>query len=59
MIYLRNILEEFTREVEDERYSLIEKALNVCKTLKVKSLKPPKLDFASKKTVYNLYYKYI
>ena len=41
---------EFTRGVEDDKGSFIQKVLKVCKTFKVKSLKTPKLDVPAKKT---------
>ena len=54
---LLNTLWEFTRGVEDDKDSFIQKALKVCKTFKVKSLKTPKLDVPAKKKVYNLFCK--
>ena len=47
---LLNILWEFTRQVEKDKDSFIQKALKVCKTFKVKSLKTSKLDVPAKKT---------
>ena len=35
----------------------MQKALELCKTFKVKSLKTPKLDVPPKKTAYKLFYK--
>ena len=47
--YFLNTLWEFTRGVEENKGSFIEKARKVCKTFKVKSLKTPKLDVPAKK----------
>ena len=55
--YFLNTLWEFTRGVEEDRDSFIQKALKVCKTFKVKPLKTPKLDVPVNKTAYNLFYK--
>ena len=54
---LLNTLWEFTRVVEDNKDSFIQKALKVFKTFKVKSLKTPKLDVPAKKTACNLFCK--
>ena len=54
---LLNTLWEFTRAVEDNKDSFIQKELKVFKTFKVKSLKTPKLDVPAKKTAYNLFCK--
>ena len=54
---LLNTLWEFTRVVEDNKDSFIQKAVKVLKTSKVKSLKTPKLDVPAKKTAYNLFCK--
>ena len=48
--YFLNTLWEFTSRVEEDKDSFIEKALKVCKTFKVKSLKTPKFDVPAKKT---------
>ena len=40
--YFLNTLWEFTRGVEEDKDSFIEKALKVCKTFKIKSLKFPR-----------------
>ena len=55
--YLLNTLWEFTRGVEEDKDSFIEKTLKVCKTFKVKSLTTHSLDFPAKKTANNLFYK--
>ena len=55
--YFLNTLWEFTRGVEENKGSFIQKALKVCKAFKEKSLKTPKLDVPAKKTAYNLFYK--
>ena len=55
--YFLNTLWEFTRGVEEDKHSFLEKSLKVCKTFTVKSLKTPKLDSPAKKTAYNLFYK--
>ena len=47
---------EIYRRKEDKD-NFIEKAFKVCKVFKVKSLKAPKLDVPSKKTVYNPFCK--
>lgn len=52
-----NTLWEFTRRVEEEKDSFIQKPFKVCKTFKVKSLKSPKLDIPVKKTPYNFFCK--
>ena len=49
---LLNRLWEFTRGVEEDKDSVIQKALKMCKTFKV----TPKLDVPAKKTAYNLFY---
>ena len=54
---LLSTLWEFTRGVEDEKDSFIQKTLKVFKTFEVKSLKTPKLDVPAKKTAYNLFCK--
>ena len=54
---LLNTLWEFTRGVEDDKDSFIQKTLKVFKTFKVKSLKTLKLDVPAKKTAYNLFCK--
>ena len=54
---LLNTLWKFTRGVVEDEDSFIQKALKVCKTFKVKSLKTPKLDVSAKKTAYNIFYK--
>ena len=51
-----NTLWEFTGGKEDKD-NFIQKALKVCKVLKVKPLKTPKPDVPSKKAVYNLFCK--
>ena len=56
-IALLNTLWEFTRGVEGDKDSFIQKALKVCKTFKVKSLKTPRLDVPAKKTTYYLFFK--
>ena len=55
--YFINTLWEFTRGVEEDKDSFIEKALKVCKTFKVKSLKTPKVNVPAEKTAYNFFYK--
>ena len=52
---LLNALWQFTRGVEDDKDSFIQKELKMCKTFKVKSLKTPMLDVPAKKTAYNLF----
>ena len=52
---LLNTLWEFTRGVEDDKDSFIQKALEVFKTFKVEFLKIPKFDVPAKKTEYNLF----
>ena len=47
---LLNTLWGFTRGVEEDKDSFIQKALKVCKTFKAKCLKTPKLDVPAKKT---------
>ena len=54
---LLNTLWEFTRGVEEDNNSFIQKALKVCKTFKIKSLKTPKPDVPAKKTAYNMFCK--
>ena len=54
---LLNALWEFTRGVEEDNNSFIQKALKVCKTFKIKSLKTPKPDVPAKKTAYNMFCK--
>ena len=51
-----NTLWKFTGRKED-KYNLIEKALKVCKVLKVNPLKTPKPDIPSKKAAYDLFCK--
>ena len=51
-----NTLQEFTRAKENKD-NFIQKALKLCKVLKVKPLKAPKSDAPSKKTAYNLFCK--
>ena len=58
----RNILLEFTRQVNEGRESFIQSVqsvLKVCKTFKVKSLETPKLNVSLKKTTYNIFYIYM
>ena len=55
--YFLNTFWEFTRGVEEDKDSLIQKTLKVFKTFKVKSLKAPKLDVSVKKIACNLVYK--
>ena len=55
--YFLNTLWEFTRTVEEDRDGFIQKALKVCKTFKVKSLKTPRLDLPAKNRAYNLFYE--
>ena len=55
--YFLNTLWEFTRTVEEDRGGFIQKAIKVCKTFKVKSLKTPRLDVPAKNRVYNLFYE--
>ena len=55
--YFLNKLWEFTRGVEEDKDSFMQKALKKCKTFKVKSLKTLKLDVPAKKTAYNLFCK--
>ena len=52
-----NTLWEFTKRVEVDRESYIQKALNVYKAFKVKILKRHKLDVPPNNTVYSLFYK--
>ena len=47
---------EFSRSAKKDRESFIQKALKVCKTYKLNSLKRPKFDIPQRKTVYNLFY---
>ena len=54
---LLNTLWEFTRGKKDDKDSFIQKALKVCRTFKVMSLKTPRLDVPAKKTAYNFFYK--
>ena len=54
---LLNTLWGFTRAVEVDKDSFIQKALKVCKTFKVKFLKTSKLDVPAKKTACNLFCK--
>ena len=54
---LLNALWEFTRRKKDDKDSFIQKALKVCQTFKVMSLKTPRLDVPGKKTGYNFLYK--
>ena len=56
-IALLNTLWKFTRGVEGDKDSFIQKALKVCKTFKVKSLKTPTLDVPAKKATYYLFFK--
>ena len=49
-----NTLWEFTG-VKEDKDNFTEKALEVCKVFKVKSLKAPKPDVPSKKAAYNLF----
>ena len=56
-IALLNTLCEFTRGVEGDKDNFTQKALKVCKTFKVKSLKTPRLDVPAKKTTYYLFFK--
>ena len=55
--YFLNTLWEFTRGAEEDRDSFPQKALKVCKTFKVMSLKTLKLDVPAKKAACNLFYK--
>ena len=52
-----NTFWEFTRGVEKDRDSFIQKVLKICKTFKANSLNTPKFDIPSKKTAENLFYK--
>ena len=54
---LLNTLWKLTRGVVEDKDSFIQKALKVCKTFKVNSLKTPKLDVSAKKIAYNIFYK--
>ena len=54
-----NTLWEFTRTVQEDRNSFIQKARKVCQTFKVKSMKTHKLDVPAKKTECNLFYKHM
>ena len=54
---LLNTLWKFTRGVEEDKDSFIQKAPKVCKTFKLKSLRTPKLDVPAKKTACNLFYR--
>lgn len=55
----RKTIWEFSRGVEESRDIVIQIALKVHKTIKVKSLKTPELDVPPKKTAYNVFYKNI
>ena len=52
-----NMLWEFTRGVAENRDSFIQKVLKMCKNIKVRSLKTPKLDVSPKKTEDIFFYK--
>ena len=54
---LLNTLYEFTRGVEDDKDSFIQKALKKFKTIEVRSLNTPRLDVPAKKTAYKLFCK--
>ena len=51
-----NTLWEYTG-VEEDKDNFIQKALKVCKVVKVKPLKTPNPDVPSRKTTYNLFCK--
>ena len=48
---------EFNRCGEEEQNSIIQKALKVCKTFEVKSLKRPKVHVPPKKIAYSSFYE--
>lgn len=51
-----NTFKKLREEVGEDRDSFMQKALKVCKTFKVKSLKTPKLDKLPTKTACILFY---
>ena len=54
-----NTFKKLREEVGEDRDSFMQKALKVCKTFKVKSLKTPKLDKLPTKTACILFYIYM
>ena len=54
---LLNTLWEFTRGVDEDKDTFIQKALKIWKAFKVRPLKRSKLDVPAKKKTYNLFCK--